>query len=61
MIKSRRRTDGKENCKTCLRLKREDKSGAYRCRIDRAYARYDEPIETMTCDKYVAQHAGRTQ
>lgn len=55
MVKSRRRTDGKENCKTCSRLYRTDAAGALRCRIDGAYGRDEESLETIVCDKYIAK------
>lgn len=55
MIKSRRRTDGEANCKTCSRLYRHDTAGALRCRIDGAYAKDKESLETIVCDKYMAK------
>ena len=59
MIKSRKKTDGEENCMTCRRLKRDDKTGVMICRIDGAYARDKDSIETIVCDKYMAKHTGR--
>ena len=53
MIKSRRRTDGEENCTTCLRLTKTDKTGIMRCRIDGAYARDGDAIGEVVCDKYI--------
>ncbi len=55
MVKSRRRTDGKENCKTCGRLHPYGTAGVLRCRIDGAYGRDEESLETIVCDKYIAK------
>ena len=54
MVKSRRRTDGKENCLTCRRLYPYGTDSVF-CRIDGAYARDKESLETIVCDKYMAK------
>lgn len=60
MVKSRKRTDGEENCLTCRRLYPYGTAGTLRCRIDGAYGKDKESLETIVCDKYMAKQKERT-
>lgn len=55
MVKSRKRTDGEENCLTCRRLYPYGTAGTLRCRIDGAYGKDKDSLETIVCDKYMAK------